>query len=97
MRSRKKLYGFTLVELMVVVALLAIFASIALPSFDYLIGKNRVQSATNELLGLIQSARALAVESNASVSVCLAADGVWAVKKTALIPRSSESWSHLAA
>lgn len=68
--------GFTLVELMVVVALLAIFSAIAVPSFNRLINNNRTQSSANELQALMQYARGYAVENRTDVSVCFAAGGL---------------------
>lgn len=79
MKRRTRCSGFTLIELMIVVALLAIFASIALPSFANLISNNRVEAARNELYSLLQFARTQAVSTRASVSVCQAG-GVWTVR-----------------
>lgn len=62
MRSVK---GFTLIELMVVVALLGIFASIAVPSFNRMIEKNRVEAVASELYRLVQAARSDAVNKRA--------------------------------
>jgi len=62
--------GFSLVELMVVVALLAIFAGLALPSFRYLIESSRVQSAATTLYRLLQSSRADAVNTRQTLSLC---------------------------
>lgn len=59
--SFRRLSGFTLVEMMVVVALLAIFVAIAAPSFSSLIRSNRVQAAADELFDLLQYARSEAV------------------------------------
>jgi type IV fimbrial biogenesis protein FimU len=73
--------GFTVVELMIVVFVVAIFASIALPSFSTAITNSRLQSASNELTSLIQFARSAAVQNNQNMNLCLSS-GVWSVRKS---------------
>ena len=53
--------GFTLIEAMVVVALVAILAALAAPSFTTTIANQRVSSAAQELQTLLLFARAEAV------------------------------------
>jgi len=62
--------GFTLVEMMVVVALLAIMASVAVPAYQSLIQNNRLSSTTNALLGGLQLARSEAVTTRTSTTIC---------------------------
>ncbi|MGV8921978.1 MAG: GspH/FimT family pseudopilin [Thermomonas sp.] len=67
--------GFTLVELAVVVAILAIVSAIAAPSFNNLIRGNRLTSSANEMVAMLQIARIAAVSKRSSVSVCPSANG----------------------
>ena len=62
--------GFTLVELMVAIAVLAILASIATPSFQGIVAENRATSAANELLATLQFARSAAIAQSRQVTVC---------------------------
>lgn len=65
--------GFTLVELMVTIAVLAILLAIGIPSFAALIASNRLTSATNELVAALQTGRTEAIRRNARITVCPAA------------------------
>lgn len=62
--------GFTLVELMVTVALIAILAGLGIPSFNGMIAQNRVISSINEFHSALRLARAEAVKRNADVVFC---------------------------
>ncbi len=66
--------GFTLVELMVTVAVLAVVAAIAYPTFTSIINSNRLAGAANDLLGDLQYARSEAIRRNAHIVVCASAD-----------------------
>lgn len=86
----KEMAGFTLIELMIVVALLVIFATIALPSFSYLIKTNRTQSAASELASLLQYARAEAVTRNVDITAA-ASSGAWTVSQGNTVLRQLDS------
>jgi prepilin-type N-terminal cleavage/methylation domain-containing protein len=54
-------HGFSLIEMMVAVAILAILAAIAAPQMQAHITGNRVTAATNELLGALAQSRSEAI------------------------------------
>ncbi|MEO9089061.1 MAG: GspH/FimT family pseudopilin [Rhodanobacter sp.] len=67
--------GFTLVELMVTIAVVAILLAIALPSFRTAIQRNRVAAASNDLLASISYARTTAIYRHQLVSMCPSSTG----------------------
>ncbi len=70
--------GITLVELLVVIALVAIVASFAAPSFTGSLRSNRVTAALSEFNGLFQYARTEALTRAASVELARNGD-TWSV------------------
>lgn len=61
--------GFTLIELMVVVALVAIVLSLAAPSFTGTLARKRLEGVATELSTDIQYARSEAAQRNAAVGI----------------------------
>lgn len=74
--------GFTLIELMVVIAIVAIVSLVALPNFQQLIRSNRVATQTNEMVASLSLARTEAIRRNVSplgnrdVVLCPSTDGL---------------------
>jgi type IV fimbrial biogenesis protein FimT len=66
--------GVTLVEMMVVCAVVAILLAVGVPSFRYVTTANRVASEINGLLGDLQFARAEAIREGLTISVCATND-----------------------
>jgi type IV fimbrial biogenesis protein FimT len=67
--------GFTLVELMVTMAVVGILAAIAAPAMTSLINGNRLSGTTGELTASLQLARSEAVRRSAPVTICGTTDG----------------------
>ena len=70
MGSLKAVKGFTMIELVVTMAVLAILVALAAPSFTSVINNNRLTGNANELLSTLQSARMEAVRRNAPIVIC---------------------------
>lgn len=62
--------GFTLLELMITIAVAAILVGLAVPSFQYVINVGRVTAPANELLAGIQVARMEAIRRGTRTVVC---------------------------
>jgi type IV fimbrial biogenesis protein FimT len=61
--------GLTMAEVMVVIGIIGIISAIAIPNFVGWLPKQRLNSATNDVLGVIQSARLRALKDHASVAI----------------------------
>lgn len=73
--SCRRARGFTLVELMITVAVLAILAAIGFPSFQSVLRSNRVATGTNELIASLALARSEAIRNTVSSGICPSANG----------------------
>lgn len=62
--------GYTILELMMVIMIVAILTVIAIPSFSGITKKNAITATTNELAGLLQYAKTAAVVNSNPVIVC---------------------------
>lgn len=71
---KQKNTGFTIIELIVALAVLAILLTVGVPSVQELIKNNRVTGQTNELVAMINFARNEAIRRNSSVPVVLTSE-----------------------
>jgi type IV fimbrial biogenesis protein FimT len=71
----KRMSGFTLVEMVVVMTIAAILVGIGVPSFRYVTTSNRMSGEINGLLGDMQYARSEALKEGQIVTICSSIDG----------------------
>jgi type IV fimbrial biogenesis protein FimT len=67
--------GFSLIELMVTLAVSAVLITVSIPSFQSLIQRNRIASQVNSFVGDLQFARSEAIKRGLPVSLCTSSDG----------------------
>ena len=90
MSSKADMRGFTLIELMITLVLLAILVGIAVPNFTKLINQNQVQAQADELKGLLLYARSEAVSKNAIITLKIKGENPWLLQRKDEVIRQFE-------
>jgi len=89
-RIARKSAAFTLVELMVTLAIIGILATWAVPAIRSMFMNNSMVSATNGLMADLIYARSEAVKRNSAVSICPSSNQTSCILPTSA---SSDNWS----
>ena len=87
--------GFTLIELLTALVVLAILATVALPSYQNYVLTQRLRGASYDLMTSLLFARSEAIKRNANVSMTQAAGGWtqgWTVSAGALTLRTQDPY-----
>ncbi|RTE64358.1 prepilin-type N-terminal cleavage/methylation domain-containing protein [Amphritea opalescens] len=67
--------GFSLIELMIVLAILSVLLLVAVPNFGDFVADSRVGSVKSKLISSISLARSEAIKRGSSVAVCRTSSG----------------------
>jgi type IV fimbrial biogenesis protein FimT len=70
----RRLSGFTMVELLITIAIASILMAVAVPSFNQMIVSSRLTTQANDLVSAVNLARSEAIKRNASITLCSADD-----------------------
>jgi type IV fimbrial biogenesis protein FimT len=87
--QQRKEHGFTLIEMMVVVLVLALLSAVAAPSFRAMISGQRIKSASFDVVAMLTMTRSEAIKRNATTALPVTATPInndwtqgWAITAT---------------
>ena len=83
----KTIKGFTLIELMVTIVVLAIIATLAAPNLSQTLKNTKVKTSSGDIFNFLQQARTEAVRLGKTVTICGSSDG------TSCLSANKTNWS----
>jgi type IV fimbrial biogenesis protein FimT len=89
-RVRKQILGFTLLEVLTVITIVAVLMAVGVPSYQYVTSANRISGEVNGLLGDMQYARSEAIKEGQTVTVCSSTNST----STAPTCSASNAWQN---
>jgi type IV fimbrial biogenesis protein FimT len=88
----QQISGFTLVEVLVVITIVAVLMALAVPSYQYVTSANRIAGEVNGLLGDMQYARSEAIKEGQTVTVCSSTNPTAAAPTCSGTPTWATGW-----
>lgn len=94
-KTLRRSRGFTLLEVLVTLAIAGILVAVGVPGLTTFIANNRMVSQVNSMVGMLNAARVEAIAQRRTVTVCGSADGVacngtWSANWIAFIDRNAD-------
>ena len=89
----KQMLGFTLIEIMIALLLVAIVLTVGVPSLRNFIHNNQAASETNALLAAFNSARGAAIDRGIPVAVCASSNGTSCLSSSGCPGTGATDWS----
>jgi len=71
----RQIFGFTLIELVVTMAVAAILVTVAIPNMRTFIQNGRINTQINDLIGDLSLARSEAIKRRTNVGICMSTNG----------------------
>jgi type IV fimbrial biogenesis protein FimT len=93
LNERRHARGFTLMQLIITIAIVGVLTRLAVPLFQYVTTTNRIANEINGLLGDLEFARSSAVTQGTSVTVCVSANPTAATPSCSSGALSAPPWT----